>query len=360
MQDGHSLIPRILVIRFSSLGDVVLADPVFRALKRRLPESSITFLTKSEYAGIHRSNPDVDEIREFDPATRSLSSLIQMVRSSGFSEIIDLHGSLRSRLITLAGGTLTRRFRQERFKRSLMVLRPPFKRIRPITPVIDRYLIAAGSDESSNGHVAEEGVPVVHLTSGEIETGRAWRWNVMSGHEGRLIVLLPGAKHAPKEWPLFHFAELARLIELGGDTPVVVVPPDNRELGSVLQDMEESVILAEPVPDIMELASLLATADGVVANDSGPMHLSAALGTPTVGLFGPTSPDLGFTPRGNRVTHIYRGVSCSPCSKHGQRVCWKRERHCMLDMTPRDIMDALNWCFSRPESPETGDTLEIP
>jgi len=360
MQDGHSLIPHILVIRFSSLGDVVLTAPVFRALKRRLPQSYITFLTKSEYAGIHRSNPDVDEIWEFDPATRSLSSLIQMVRSSGFSEIIDLHGSLRSRLITLTGGVLSRRYHQERFRRLLMVLRPPFKRIRPITPVIDCYLVAAGSDDPSNVFAGEEGVPVVHLTGEEIETGRAWRWEMMSGREGKLIVLLPGARHAPKEWPLFHFAELARLVQNRGDTPVVVLPPDNTEIGSVLQDMEESVILAEPVTDIMELASLLAAADGVVANDSGPMHLSAALGTPTVGLFGPTSPDLGFTPRGNRVTHIHRAISCSPCSKHGQRVCWKRERNCMLDITPRDVIDALNWCFSVPEGPETGDTLEIP
>ncbi len=354
MQDGNSLIPRILVIRFSSLGDVVLAAPVFQALKRRLPDSQITLLTKSEFAGIHRSNPDVDEIRAFDPATRSLSSLIQMVRGGGFTEIIDLHGSLRSRLITLTGGTRSRRYHQERIRRLLMVLRPPFKRIRPITPVIDRYLAAAGSIDPS----MEEGVPVIHLTAEEVETGRAWRREVMSDRDGQLIVLLPGARHAPKEWPLFRFAELARLVNLGGDTPVVVAPPDNPESGSVLHDMEESVTLAGPVPDIMKLASLLAAADGVVANDSGPMHLAAALGTSTVGLFGPTSPDLGFAPRGERAAHIHRAISCSPCSKHGQRVCWRQERHCMLDISPREVIDALNKCCSAPEGPETGGISE--
>ena len=231
MQDRKSLTPRILVIRFSSLGDVVLAAPVFPVLKRRLPGSHITFLTKSEYAGIHRSNPDVDEVREFNSATQSLSALIQMVRKGGFDEIIDLHGSLRSRLITLTVGIRSRRYRQERARRFLMVLRPPLKRIRPITPVVDRYLAAAGWNDPS----AEEGMPVIHLTAEEIETGRAWRHEIMSNQEGRLIVLLPGARHTPKEWPLYHVAELARLLVLGGDIPVVIAPPDNPEIGSVLR-----------------------------------------------------------------------------------------------------------------------------
>ncbi len=338
MQDRKNLTPRILVIRFSSLGDVVLAAPVFTALKRRLPGSHITFLTKSECAGIHRLNPDVDEIQEFNSATQSLSALIQMVRKGGFDEIVDLHGSLRSRLITLTVGIRSQRYRQERARRLLMVLRPPLKRIRPITPVVDRYLAAAGCNDPS----AEEGMPIIHLTAEELEAGRAWRLEIMSGREGRLIVLLPGARHAPKEWPLYHVAELARLLVLGGDIPVVITPPDNPELGSVLLETNESVLLAGPVPDIMKFASLLAAADGVVANDSGPMHLAAALGISTVGLFGPTSPDLGFAPRGERAAHIHLGIPCSPCSKHGQRVCWRRERHCMLDISPRKVIDALN------------------
>ncbi|MFC1500401.1 glycosyltransferase family 9 protein, partial [Candidatus Zixiibacteriota bacterium] len=217
MQDGNSLIPRILVIRFSSLGDVVLAAPVFQAVKHRLPDAHITLLTKMEYTDIHRSNPLVDEVIGFDPVTRSLSSLFQMVRRGEFNEIIDLHGSVRSRLITLAGRTRSRRYRQERLRRFLMVLRPPFKRIRPITPVIDRYLATAGLKDP----LVEQGIPVIHLTEEELERGKKLRRDVMADSEGQLIVLLPAARHAPKEWPLFRFAELAGLLSLGGDIPVV-------------------------------------------------------------------------------------------------------------------------------------------
>ncbi len=347
MPGTESLIPHILVIRFSSLGDVILAEPVFRALKRRFPDSSITFLTRSAYADLHRSNAEVDDIWGFDPDTRSLSSLIRMVREAGFDTIIDLHGSLRSRLITLVGESVTRRYRQQRLRRLLLVLRPPLKRSRPLTPVIDRYLETADCTEPSEA----EGTPAVHLTEEQINRGLKVRRDLMAGREGRLIVLLPGARHAPKEWPRFHFGELAALLKLGGNTPIVVAPPDQPEIGPELTDGEDHPPLLGPMPDIMQLAALLAVADGVVTNDSGPMHLAAALGVPTVGLFGPTSPELGFSPRGESTSHIHLGLPCSPCSKHGQRVCWRRERHCLLDISPRQVIDELERCISGSEGP---------
>jgi heptosyltransferase-2 len=347
MPGTEKLNTRILVIRFSSLGDVVLVEPAFRALKRRLPRSSITFLTRSIHADIHRSNPAVDEIWAFDPATRSLSSLLRKVRETRFDMIVDLHGSLRSRLITLAGGADISRYRMQRLRRFLLVLRPPFKRQLPLTHVIDRYLDAAGSRASNRA----EGTPEIHLTDELLRAGREMRRELMAGRDGRMIALLPGARHAPKEWPRYHFGELAGLLKGGGDIPIVVVPPDQPEIGIDLNDGEDQFDLIGPMSEIMRLAALLSAADGVVANDSGPMHLAAALGIPTVGLFGPTSPGLGFSPRGEAAAHIHLGLDCSPCSKHGQRVCWRRERHCLLELGPRQVLDELDRLISLRDQP---------
>jgi len=342
MPGTESLTPRILVIRFSSLGDVVLAAPVFRFLKRSYPESSVTCLTGSIFADIHRSNPDVDHIWGFDPETQSLSALIRKVREAEFDRIVDLHGSLRSRLVTLVAGTASSRFRQQRLRRLLLVMRPPLKRSRPLTPVIDRYLKTAGCHDP----VAGESTPAVYLTVEQLDRGMSLRQELLTGSDGRLIILLPGARHAPKEWPRFRFIELGDLLRRGGDRPVVVAPPDQPEIGAELHDGDELPTILDPLPDIMQLASLIAVADGVVANDSGPMHLAAALGTPTVGLFGPTSPELGFAPRGDSALPVHLGINCSPCSKHGQRVCWRRERYCLLDITALQVIDALEQCIS--------------
>jgi len=95
------------------------------------------------------------------------------------------------------------------------------------------------------------------------------------------------------------------------------------------------------VEDPTRLAGVLAACDAVVANDSGPMHLAAAVGTPVVGLFGPTSPALGFAPVANQATSCHLGIQCSPCSRHGARACWRDRRYCMEDLSPQEVYEAL-------------------
>jgi ADP-heptose:LPS heptosyltransferase len=91
----------------------------------------------------------------------------------------------------------------------------------------------------------------------------------------------------------------------------------------------------------MGLAGALAACDAVVANDSGPMHLAAAVGTPVVGLFGPTSPALGFAPVGGGAVSVHLGLHCSPCSRHGKTPCWRERRYCMEDLDPEVVFRAL-------------------
>lgn len=329
---------RVLVIRFSSLGDVVLAAPVFPAIKKLFPGVRTSFLTKSEFGDLHRGNPDLDEVWVFDAGSESFSSLIQRVRRSDFDLVVDLHGSLRSRIITLLAGTSTVHYRKERWRRFWLVARPPFKRRKELIPVVDRYLMAVGLEEPGG----PERVPILYLDSEKVEKGLRWREELVRGREGRLIALMPAARHPPKEWPLYHFTSLARLIHMRGDLPVVIYPPERPELADVIADQEGVTLLRDSFEHPVELGAALKAVDGVVTNDSGPMHLAAAVGTNTVGLFGPTSPELGFEPAGEHASHLYLRLYCSPCSKHGQRVCWRSERKCMMEIEPREVIDVLD------------------
>jgi heptosyltransferase-2 len=341
-----------LIVRFSSLGDVVLVSPVFSALKKRMPDAHITLLTRNTYAELHRSNPDLDAVWSFEPESESLGHLSRKIRDAGFQAVIDLHGSIRSRIVTFRSGSAVRRHRKQSWRRLWLVARPPLKRKRDLRPVVDRYLEATGIAAPS----PEERVPRIFLPPQASDAGREWRDALVGNRPGRLVALLPGAKHSPKEWPVERFAGLADLVVERGDVPVVIPPPGREELGVAVAEASHSgrLICSEPLDDAMALAGALSAVDGLVANDSGPMHLSAAVDTPVAGLFGPTSPALGFAPTGPAAEWLHLDLSCSPCSRHGQAACWRSRRYCLEDLSAPAVANALY------RSMEEGGSRESP
>ena len=343
----------VLVIRFSSLGDVVLVAPVFRALKTRLADAYITFLTRSEYAGIHQNNPWVDAVWSYDPAAESLWELRRRIVHANFSLTADLHGSLRSRFITAGASHPVTRHRKQHLRRFWLVARPRLKRNDPLDPVVDRYLEAVGAA----GEEGEGRIPKVDPGEEVRTAGTAWRSAVLSGggEGGRLIALLPGARHPAKEWPWRSFLELGEIIGRAGDRAVVLPPPGGpaERFRSPEGEEKPALSVSAPVEEANRLAGVLAACDAVVANDSGPMHLAAAVGTPVVGIFGPTSPALGFAPVANLATSCHLDIHCSPCSRHGARACWRDRRYCLEDLTPPEVYRALKELLNAANRAET-------
>lgn len=333
---------RYLVVRFSSLGDVVLTAPVFEALKSTPDDIHTTFLTKVEYAELHRRNPFLDEVRGFDSGNESFNSLISWVKMGEFDMIVDLHCSIRSRLISLRSGIPAVRYNQQRFRRFKLIMQLRSGAQKGLKTVVDRYLETLrlnGTDASSF-----DNVPKIFLNEEELAKGRRWRSDLTGEREGRLIALLPGAMHPSKQWPPVYFSELARLLAWRGDIPVIISAPGEEELAALIvkEAGGEGVNLGETQSDLIDLASCLAASDATITNDSGPMHVAAAVGTPILGLFGPTSPVLGFAPSGSSAVCVHLGLFCSPCSKHGNRPCWRGKRYCMYEMEPEIVLNALN------------------
>jgi heptosyltransferase-2 len=333
---------RYLVVRFSSLGDVVLTAPVFEALKSTPDEIHTTFLTKVEYADLHRRNPFLDDVRAFDPGKETLKSLVNWVKAGDFDLIMDLHRSIRSRLISLRSGISTVRYNQQRLKRNRMIVRFRSGAQNGLKPVVDRYLETVL--QSSSEAMKADNVPKLYLNADELERGLEWRRKLAGEAEGRMIALLPGAKHPSKQWPSVYFSELARLLAWRGDIPVIVPAPGEEEHSELIvkEAGSEGILLGEAQNDLVDLASFITATDAVIANDSGPMHVAAAVGTPIVGLFGPTSPELGFAPCGPASSWVHMGHFCSPCSKHGNRPCWRGKRYCMDEMEPETVLSALD------------------
>ncbi len=318
---------RILVIRFSSLGDVVLAEPAFRALKQKHPQAQIAFATKQEYAGIFEGHSNIERIFSLDEDFEKFANEIR-----GFNPdlIVDLHKNFRSR--KLAGQFPKAQklvYPKERLERFLKVLT---KSRKPVAHAMERYLKTIESDGSLV-------FPQLHLP----QTENSRRLFVPSGFT---VGFGLGAKWETKRWPVDYFSRLAQLLSEAFSIARFVLfgSEEEYELGNEFKknfsgSSPTVFVFGQPLERAKTCLSQL---DLLVSNDSGLMHFGAALGVPTLGLFGPTHPVLGFAPLGEKSKALSLDLYCSPCSLHGKAPCFRSRRFCLEDLSPERVFEETN------------------
>ncbi|MBN1754940.1 glycosyltransferase family 9 protein [bacterium] len=315
---------RILVIRLSSIGDIVITTPVLRNLRELLPHSKITYLTRKEYAPMLLHNPYIDGIIALELSQMKWEKYIgfaMSLRSERFSMVIDLHNNIRSRILSAILNVPL----------SYHVPKPYWKRWRLIhhagsfTPksldILDQYL----STLKEAGFQVKTFFPEIFVTESE----KAACLNQLEPFIGKQFVgIHPYAKWKNKEWGIEKYLDVAQLLSSEGYNVLFWDSPHARapELKYLCTD------------DLRELIGYLSICNLFVGNDSGPAHIAAALGVPTLTIFGPTHPVLGFTPRGRtNVKVLHSGIPCSPCSKHGENHCKYQTLRCMDAVKPEQV-----------------------
>jgi D,D-heptose 1,7-bisphosphate phosphatase len=327
----------ILAIRFSSLGDVILTSATVLNLKISFPESRLTFLTRERYHSTVSLFDGVDEIITLPENAAHLDyiKLLLKLDSCNFDTIVDLHGNFRSwlakKIITASAKTV---YPKRRFERASLVKRHRIPEVWPHT--IDQYNRCV--EELGGKAVCRR--PVIHPP--ELDANLSVKINPLI-EKGRMVVIAPGAAHPNKQWPVERFVEVAAQLHRSHGVSIIwaVVAKEN---GKTLL---ENKIPADAVVELVDcpveqLAAVIARAALTVANDSGVAHLSSAVGTPVVAVFGPTHPALGFTPRGlfDRVVEV--DEPCRPCSLHGKTSCYRDERYCFTRIAPEMVFDAAD------------------
>ncbi len=333
----------ILVVRFSSLGDVLLTTPVIRGLRQRYPSSRIDVLVKREYADALRFNPHLSGLIEFeDGETGGLAALAKELRRRKYDLIVDLHNSLRSNLLRLKLWRPRRLVFHKHVFRRYMLVRWKRNLYKDIVSVADRYRQAvAGLGIPDDGRGLELQLPP--------ETATAVRTRMERLHIERsnlVIGIAPTARHATKTWPADRFVACgaafstepgARILVLGGKNDVEycgdIAHLINTAAGSrIAENMSGETTL-------LETAGIMDYCDVVLCNDSGLMHLAAARGRPVVAVFGSTVREFGFAPY--RIPHAVverAGLSCRPCSHIGRAVCPMEHFRCMLDISADEVI----------------------
>jgi ADP-heptose:LPS heptosyltransferase len=322
---------KLLVIRLSSIGDIVLTTPVIRCLKQQLPDVELHFAVKEAFLPVIKANPYIDKVHVFNG---DLRQLILTLRNEKFDHIIDLHKNQRTFLIrsSLHFFTFspyhpsTSSFPKLNLKKWLLV---NFKwDLLPNNHIVDRYFEAIRKLGVKN-----DGKGLDHFIPEDEEVDISQ--SAISFHKGYVAFVI-GAKHMTKALPEEKMIELIR----GWTRPVILLGgAEDREKGERIAAAfsTDRVYNACGQFSINQSASLVRQADRVVTHDTGLMHIAAAFKKDIISVWGNTVPEFGmypYLPEGEGSSRIMevKGLSCRPCSKIGYDKCPKGHFRCMHDI----------------------------
>lgn len=318
---------KFLIIRFSSIGDIVLTSPVARCLKNQFPEAEIHYLTKKRNADLLQANPYIDKIQFLED---SLSKTIAELKAENYDYIIDLHNNLRSLRVKLGLKVKSFSFNKLNIQKLLLTL---FKiDILPKCHIVDRNLATL-----STFGVSDDRKGLDHFIS--IEDEFSINELPENFRNGYVAIVLAGT-YATKRMPVEKYRSLISntkfsFVLLGGKS--------ERQLADqVLEWNTGNVVNFTGKLRINQSASLVKNARLVISNDTGLMHIAAAYHKKILSVWGNTAPELGMSPympgEGSEILEV-KGLPCRPCSKLGYHKCPKKHFRCMNDLPEERIIE---------------------
>jgi lipopolysaccharide heptosyltransferase II len=344
---------KTLVIRFSSIGDIVLSSPLIRVLRAQFPSSQIDFVVRKEYAELVRYNPHLNIIYEYDVQTglRGLRQLKKRIRSEKYDLVVDIHNSLRSRYLRSCIGANNVGVVDKRiFARTMLV---KFKKniYKAVVPVAERYIEpvkSSGIENDAQG--LEIFIPdeTMFKVSGKMSSLKLHTYK-------KVIGFCPSAKHVTKRWPEERFIETgirlvndlkAKILIFGGKNDSILCSSIANAINK--NSESESAVEFSRQFSLLETSAAMQFCDVVLSNDSGLMHIAAAMKRKIVALFGSTVEEFGFYPIGTESIILERKkLKCRPCSHIGRDSCPKGHFRCMKEIQVDEVVDSIRAISSR-------------
>lgn len=326
---------KILIVRFSSIGDIVLTTPVLSAIKNQRSDCEIHFLTKKAFSILLENNLQIDKLYTIE---KSIDEVVNDLKAEKYDHVVDLHNNLRTRALQVKLGVKTTRFPKLNIKKWGLV---QFKINRlPKVHVVDRYFQAVRQLGVTNQ--GEE----IHFP---IEPKNEVNVQECLGLEPKTYrTVALGAQFQTKQMPVDLLVNILQKTK----GPVVLVggPTDQAKAGAVIDRMQSNRIHdATGLFNLQQSASIVKQSVGILTNDTGLMHIAAGLDVPITSVWGNTVPEFGMYPYlPNRPEffsiHEVNGLSCRPCSKIGFQECPKNHFDCMNKQDSNEIARDFEKC----------------
>ena len=323
---------KFLIIRFSSIGDIVLTTPVVRCLKKQVATAEVHYLTKHSFRSIVTANPFIDKVHYLQD---DFDTMITSLQQEDFDYIIDLHHNLRTLKVKRALGKRSFSFNKLNIQKWLLT---NFKVNRmPDIHIVDRYLATLQSFGVRN-----DGAGLDYFIP---EADKVKESDIPTSHHAGYIGVVIGAAHNTKKYPLHKLKALCASVQ----HPIVLLG------GKEDAAQGEEIAAADKVKiynacgkfNLHESADLVRRAKLIVTHDTGLMHIAAAFNKPIISLWGNTVPEFGMypympaKPQGYDIMEI-KNLPCRPCSKIGYDKCPKGHFKCMELITPESVIEKVN------------------
>lgn len=321
---------KILVIRFSSIGDIVLTTPVIRCLKSQMDNVELHILTKEQYSLLFESNPNVDKIHSWGKENREV---IKTLKSQQFDYVVDLHHNIRTKKLKSILNSKAFSFPKLNIQKWLYV---NFKWNKmPNVHIVDRYFEAVKSLGIKND---QEGLDYFIPKKDEVE---------LSGQFGTkdIVSVAIGAQFSTKKLPVAKMVEILSFMK----TPIVLLGgKEDREVAEeIINSSDSKIFNACGEFNLNQSASIVKQSKVLLTHDTGLMHIAAAFETPIVSVWGNTVPEFGMYPYKPQNTELFSihevsDLSCRPCSKIGFQKCPKKHFNCMNQQNVAEIVESMN------------------
>ena len=333
---------KILIIRLSSIGDILLTTPVIRLLKQEYPKSKVDFVIKKEFVELLKYHPNISQLYIFDKAKKSetLKNIKQKIKKENYDLIIDLHKNMRSYYLTIGSrAKQIIRYKKGVIRRFFLVkLKLNF--YRNIIPIYLRYLHCLAPYQIFYDN---QGLEI--FFNKEIKQKVFQKYSrFLAGRRSLTIGIAPGARHATKQWTVEGFSTVINyLIDEKQSKVIIMGGPADRDVSQSLNmQNNQSVLETTGRSTILETAVLINCCDLLITNDSGLMHLASALKKKVVAIFGSTTEALGFFPYPTEHIVVQNSsLKCRPCSHIGRKRCPEGHFKCMKEITPKQVISAV-------------------
>ena len=312
-------IKNILIIRLSSLGDILLTTPIIRSLKEQNSEIKIDFILREQYADLLRYNKNIKSLLLYKEDSVSKETLFKDLRKNNYDLVVDLQNNFRSAEI------------RKETKANQVIFN---KR------TVDKFLLVHFKINRFNGQQEipkrySETLPGLRLDNNGLELFFPSETKTNLSDNVKHIGIAPGSRHFTKMWPKQYFIDLSKMVLDDGYSIAIFGGKSDFKLCSELAEKIPGSINLCNDDKILQTAADMKKCNAVICNDSGLMHAATAIGIPVLAIFGSTVKEFGFAPyRSRNIVLENNSLTCRPCSHIGRENCPKKHFKCMLELTP--------------------------
>ena len=331
---------KILIIRMSSIGDIVLATSFLKSVKQKYPDGEIHFLIKKEFSELVKNHPSIDKLISFDKKLgfRELFRMGKFLRNNNYDIIFDIHSVFRTRIL------------------SLFLRKNLFKQIRK--PRLRRFLLFYGYQnffEKSFSHIKmyhtllnqDKTFPPTNLFIEDKEKNETKKFLLKNNIGDNYIAVVPGAAWSQKQWSIDNYNNLmTRLIESFNSKIVILGATNDIICDQIIKD--DRIVNLKDKTSLRMAMGIVKYAKHTLGSDTGLLHISEAMGTPVTMILGPTSRETGarVTLSNSKVIEN-KDLWCRPCSQNGSRPCYRKEQYCMSKINSEKVFDNVSKALTR-------------